>query len=438
MLKYCISFLIFIALCATVVPLYGQQVSGFECGIPYSTVCTNSEGIVNCSKKTITDIDVAYGSPVNLAVSYIDFLTTASGQICSLEEQLDFIITKSQPLNLFPLTFLHTVRTLSSVAGANGGTVNSPYGQYQAYAVETPRRDYQVTVKIMKGSVLFETINLLVDQPIVQVSNQHVIIASLLGEDVSAAGNSDFTGSVLFLPVKQNGLMEPVWEGLLMPQSLAAGIIDARQLNQLRDADLGVTFYEPAPLPDPESDEDPESGPDDDIVFQPIPTAKPGYLVKNIPAFTDTNISQWYGYSLVQPIKEIVYSRVRLEMDHAQIGFVDVESVGYMPMAYADNFESLSRAGNIHVGIKNQGTNRAVYQSVIRDCYPGIEIPVISKSIELNPNEEGALVFELPVNQNMQATHYCWVDLISQKGTLFDSVQIYWDTLGSETSRFKF
>jgi len=351
--------------------------------------CTTLEGITNCEMKTLLNIDVSYGASANVDVAYIDTVTTASGETTSLEETLTFKITKSQPQWRYSLSAVDLI-----------GSAHPSY-PFIAYTISAPVQDYTITTNIMKGATLFESIVVSPDFPEAQITNGHNMILSLMGTKTSAAPAPDFSSNILF-----------VWQGhaLLVPRALLPA---STSLNVAQAYNTMLLRLYTA----------------DAAILSANSDAETNYLVDGMLIFRGSwAADQAVGVTQLRvPVSTLSYSTIALEIDPAQVGLSSVESVGYMPYAYVGNYSSMTKNGRVHVQVKNQGVKAADYQVIVRDCYPGIG-KVAPMALTLAGGAQTEVVATVPTTASMAASHYCWVDLQSPGGTLFDSVQMYFDT----------
>jgi hypothetical protein len=350
------------------------------------SVCTNSEGLTTCEQKLSVQVPVSYADRAQLEVAYIDTLITASGETTSLEETLTFKITKSEPLFLYPLRYLHTVRTLSAAGGSS----------YLAYAIDTPRRNCAITCDIWKGPNLYQTFSVSPSVPTVQFTTGHVGIASLTGEALAPLPAPDLSSHTLYVASDAT----TVADGLLVPRDQAAAIVDARQLDQLKAQDQALVAAN--------SD------------------TNTRYLVRNMLRFRSA-VADMTGRFLAVRSPEICHSQLSFALDNAQIGVDHVESAGYMPYVYISNYESLSGQGIMHVEVKNQGQAATDYQIVVRDGYPDALPVVPAVGVALEAGAQIEILIPVPGTEDVAESAYYFVDLKSPQGTLYDSVQIYYD-----------
>jgi hypothetical protein len=354
-----------------------------------TTSCVNLEGITNCEQKIMLNADVSYGASTNVDVAYIDTVTTASGTTTSLEETLTFNITKSQPQWRYSLSAVDLI-----------GSAHPGY-PFTSYTINAPVQDYSISTKIMKGSTLFESIVVSPDQPLGQITNGHNVFMTLLGTKTSAAPAPDFSSNILF-----------VWQGhaLLVPRALlpASTSLNVAQaynslLQRLYTADTAL--------------------------LSANPDAETNYLVDGMQVFQGSWAAD-HALGVTQlrvPVTTLNYSTISLELDNAQVGLYSVESVGYMPSAYVGNFSSMTKNGRVHVQVKNQGSVTSDYNVIVRDCYPSIG-KVAPMVLTLAAGAQTEVVATVPTTASLAASHYCWIDLQSARGTQFDSVQVYFDT----------
>src|SRR3989304_6148387 len=61
--------------------------------------CVNTEGENTCEQKTLVNVGVSYGVSANLNVAYVG----------DVQDPLRFEISKTQPMYVYPLRYLHMV-----------------------------------------------------------------------------------------------------------------------------------------------------------------------------------------------------------------------------------------------------------------------------------------------------------------------------------------
>lgn len=378
---------------------------------PYTTVCVDSDGDVTCEAKSIRDVAVSYGEPALLDIAYA---TLCDATTCSTGSSLRFTLTKTLPRDISPLAFLHTVRTLSSLPAAQSGTTNSPYAAYRAYAVGAARRDYAVNITVREGATEIASFVVDAKTPLhLFPDDSQPILARLLDEQSAPLKDDTPAGAILFVPVKQDGSLEPVYEGLLVPQAVAAEIIDARQLNQLRDADLA------------------------EIALNP--NAEPRYLVRYQRAFKNALAEMASSLMLVRQVRDHAFSTVQLLLDRAVIDLPVVEAVGWIKSVTVPPFEAMSRNGRLRVVVENVGAVRAGYLVSVDDCSSFVGVPIVSRFVELAAGTEDSFEIELPLSGDTAAPQVCHVTLQSQTGRVFDYVDVFFDpTLSSAAERILF
>ncbi|HOW52705.1 MAG TPA: hypothetical protein PLV42_11765 [bacterium] len=373
-----------------------------------NVICDNKDGAIDCKDKSMREVAVRYGEPVSLEVEYLGY-----GDL--FEEPVVHTFTKTLPKDILPLTFRHTVRALSSFQAAKNGTATSPYGEYRAYDVGAARREYEVNVDISKENVLIYSYTLSADQPSkLFTAGEKPIVTRILGEDLVPVKNGVPAGSILFVPVKQDGTLLPVYEGLLLPRADAAEIIDARQLNQLRDADLDLIAVNP--------------------------NAEADYLVKYKLAFKDSITAMGNALMLVQQVNDGAFTTLYHETDLAKIQALRFAAIGFVDIPFNPPFEAMSSHGKLKVDIVNWGIVSAGYELTVHDCAHAPDMPpMVTGAYYLAPNEMRTIVLDLPTNFAVGIENaYCWVSLKSVSGELFDETKVFVDTTSSDMSRVQY
>ncbi|HNT27474.1 MAG TPA: hypothetical protein PKH10_04755 [bacterium] len=405
MLKHIMTLSLLSVLCAAA-PL--SAVESFRA--PYTTVCVNSDGVITCEEKTIQEIPLTYGEPVQIEVSYTN---TCDATSCSTETPVLFTLTKSLPQDISPLTFLHTVRTLSALPAAQNGTANSPYAAYRAYTVGAARRDYVVNVTLSQGATVLDTFDISAKEPRrLMIDDDHPVLARLLDETRSPLTDDTPAGGLLFVPVKQDGTLEPVYEGLLLPQAVAADIVDARQLNQLRDADLAKIATDP--------------------------NAETAYLVRYQRAFRNAVATMGSSLMLVREVPDRAFSTARLELDRAVVGGVRREAVGWIQTAGVEPFEAMSKNGRLSVTVENVGSVTAAYMVSVLDCSSFVGVPIITRFVDVAAGAQSNFVFEIPLSGDTADQQACHVMLQSLTGRVFDDVELFFTPSATDTTRVQY
>ncbi len=375
--------------------------------IHHNTVCVNSDNDMTCEDRTIKDIQVSYGAPATIDVAYAE---NCDSNGCYTLAPVLFKLTKSLPRDISPLTFLHAVRTLSSLPEAQNGTADSPYAEYRAYSVGSARRDYSVNIALSNGETELDSFDLNTKTPQYLLSDDNFpVVARLFDEHISPVKDDTPSGMVLFVPVKPDGSHEPVYEGLLVPQAVAAEIMDARQLNQLRDADLAEVNANP--------------------------NASTTYLVRYLPAFRNALTDMGSSLMLVRRVNDHSFSTVRLELSLAYIKTHQLEAVGWIKEHFVSPVEAMSGKGKINVTVQNAGALKTGYLISVNDCSFFGGAPVVSRFIELAPGTEGSFEFDLPMNSDTADLQFCYVYLHSLTGRMFDAVDLYWTPTATDTFR---
>lgn len=410
MLKHHFAIYAVMLLCLLALPQLA--VSQLTSAVRY-TDCINSDNDIRCQNKMVVDVRVRYGEPLIVEAAYLSSLEQRTGgEDQLLETPIQIVIAKTLPKDVFPLTFRHTVRALSSFQAARNGTVSSPYGEYRAYAVGMPRRDYEVNIEVRQGLTLLNQFTLQASHPIhLDRTQAHHILARLQDENTPPVKDGALAGSVLFVPVRQDGTLMPVYEGLLLPQAEAADILDARQLNHLRDADL--------------------------LRIAENPNKEADYLVKHKLAFKNSIAAMGNSLMLVQEINDRSYSTVHLTIDAAKIGEIRNEAMGWITHASVEPFEAMSQNGKFKVTIGNVGVVPASYLVTIHSCSTAIP-PMVTGPYYIAAGTQKTLEVAMPTNFNNASNGSCRVSLTASSGKLLDEVQVLWSTTGSDVSRVQF
>ncbi len=374
--------------------------------LPYTQVCVNSDGDETCGNQTIIERKISAYDPINLSIAYIE---SVSGSSFMLKDPITMVLNKSLPRDISPLTFLHTVRILSSFPAAQSGTANSPYAAYRAYTVGAARRDYSVNITLSENSVVTASFSVNEQNPrYLFKDDSYPFLVNILDEQSAPLKDDTPAGGILFVPVKQDGSLEPVYEGLLLPQAVAAEIIDARQLNQLRDADLEQVAANP--------------------------NAETVYLVRNQLAFKNALAEMSSSLMLVRHVRDHAYSTVRLLLKRAQVDIIEFEAVGWLNGASIAPFEAMSRNGRLRVSVQNVGAVRAGYLVSVRDCSSFVGIPIVSRFVELAANTQEVFEIELPLSGDTDSPQVCHVVLQSPTGRVFDDCEVYFDPTSSSAA----
>lgn len=311
--------------------------------------------------------------------------------------------------------------------------------RYRGYAIDLPRRDYAVSVRVFTpapvpetdpptGEVTLSAFTLTPATPIYRDTTlAHPLLATLEPE-FQPPPAEDLSGLILYLPEALVG-GRPDWDrALLVPRALVsldggdcdrvgvsyaafraqgaaaatsvAGACLANQLKQLDDSDQARLAADPA--------------------------AETRFLLRGMKRFKG-ELAALDSLALRLKSPQQSFSPLTLRLDPAVLAAETVEAAAYIDTASGDPFPSQSGAGRLQIKVVNIGVNRADYLVTVTNCTPAIN-PLPPQARTIAPGQRAPFEFPLTVNQNLATSHFCDVELLAPSGRKYDQVKVTFDT----------
>ena len=454
---------------------FGAVVQAGFVGTSQYEDCLRTDTSLDCSPKMSVTIPISYGL-------LKEFTLEPSGVF--------FQITKTAPVLIYPLRYLHTVpyyprekvtrsphplsgcgsidcndpngfsiaRSLLDLEGTFGSclyrgeelfgepaTMQEPYctkhaldaGQvyYHGYEISEYIKKYQINIYFVVGSEA-HTIKLSPDSPIystfydLDYSGSYHCEAELIGDMDLYRGALELDNYILYVPASDGyPNYDDQYNMLLVPREEVTK--DGTEIDK-----VGISKYSFKKLKSDYTVSEAGDGlanqlfqkHNSDLQKLAIdPDAETTYLVHGMRDFKDA-FDVLPPMTLKHQINDINNSLVKLVMDQSALKYNKVESEGIIVSASIDDFSSRSEDGTLEVTIKNVGPFRTDY--IVTATKPTMNIVqgTPAQARVLSPGEEATLKFDISTNFDMVTTNEVLASLRSSYGKLYDEVFVRFDT----------
>lgn len=330
------------------------------------------------------------------------------------------------------------------VLGENSSLVNSYSTAYclkqgalffAGYEIDTPRRNYEVDMKVYKGEGLQTQLKVTPESPIyLDKTTAHPVKADLLGEARPVIATPDLSGYILYIPQSPSSylMVQQYWLNmLLVPRNMVT--IDGSECNK-----VGTSFAAfrkqgaVAPLTvagDCLGNQLYQLHQEDLAKLAGNPDAETRFLTSGMKMFKSATSLDAMSLQLIVGSPELNYSTIALELDNAQIGSIANEANAWIKQASCQPFYSMSKQGTMKVTVENVGSVESDYIVRLHDCQPGIIEPIPPQAKPLQAGDIFTLIFDIMTSVSMEGEHYCMVTLQSpHTARIYDEVKVFFDT----------
>jgi hypothetical protein len=439
--------------------------------------CVTNESGIECTKKTVIGVPVAYGDEVNLEV--VEGTTIEQDVATSaLEETVTYKITKSQPEVIYPLTHLHTVsyfpyeeiicvdtgECVDSPCASNPtcgwtyqGDLQIPHSQgfccrddahclrqgelfFHGYEIDRYRKTFTITVEVTKGEETHE-FEISPEKRVYTTKDDSEYLgalklrAELVGEFPDDLGPPELDNYILYIPSSPD--THPFVQNyqnnmLLVPREEVS--LDGGECDK-----VGVSFHTFRSQGDHCSKREPGDCLHNQLFhkhnsdLQKLimnPDSETTYLVHGKRWFKGSmDFEQGMKKLLTYKVTSSENSLVSLTVDAETVKVVQTESIGRINYAQVMTFTSMSRNGTMVVAIENRGDLETDYTVTVTNCNMNILHAIPQQSRTLEPFEIATLGFEIYTAFNLATSNQCLASLTSPTGRLYDEVTVIFDTL---------
>nr|QIC49960.1 hapless 2 [Actinia equina] len=138
-------------------------------------------------------------------------------------------------------------------------------------------------------------------------------------------------------------------------------------------------------------------------------------------------MSNLNNYVLTYEVDEVMTSMVTLQISADDIILIYNRATGRILRAYAQDFQALSRDGNLYVIVQNTGLVTADFYVIVKDCSVGI-LNLLEKAASINPQQTHTFTFNVKAQQWKGGINYCITQLFDARRKLIDSSNVTFKT----------
>ncbi|EDO36432.1 predicted protein [Nematostella vectensis] len=132
-------------------------------------------------------------------------------------------------------------------------------------------------------------------------------------------------------------------------------------------------------------------------------------------------------FVLTYEVDEVMTSMVTLQISADDVILIYNRAEGKILRAYAQDFEALSRDGNLYVIVQNIGLVTADFYVVIKECSVGIG-KLLEKAASINPQQTHSFTFSVKAQQWKGGDNFCIVQLYDARRKMVDSSNVTFRT----------
>jgi hypothetical protein len=132
--------------------------------------------------------------------------------------------------------------------------------------------------------------------------------------------------------------------------------------------------------------------------------------------------------ALKYKVPEVNYSLVRLTVNAEDAVQIEIENKGVIMEAYVDEFESMSKAGTMHVEIFNNGQGISDYLVNVTNCNMSLVQAIPEQARTIEKFKSGYYAFDIYTRHNLDQNNMCIVAVKSVTGKVFQTLKVFFDT----------